>query len=290
MSFSYGGDQSMGGEHRMPQRILVTGATGTVGREVVAQLREAAADLRALSREPAAVPSGIDTVRGDLVVLDTLRAAVEDVEAVFLIWPFASTDGLAAVLALIAEHARRVVYVSSAAVRDHERQAEHLIDQSGLEWTMLRPHAFAANTLRWSGQIRAEGVVRAAYGQAAMSLVHERDIAAVAVRALIRDGHAGAVYELTGPRSLTQAEQVRLLGEVIGHPVRWEEASPQEARLQMLARGWPPEVVDGVLRAQAAMTTGPAPVTTTVEEVTGVAARTFRSWVTEHAHAFRATS
>lgn len=271
------------------KRILVTGATGTVGREVVAQLRQSAADVRALSREPAAVPYGLDTARGDLMVLDSLRAAVEDVVAVFLVWPFGSTDGLAAVLALIAERARRVVYLSSAAVRNHERQAEQLIDQSGLEWTMLRPHAFAANTLRWSGQIRAEGVVREAYGQAAMSLVHERDIAAVAVRALIRDGHAGAVYELTGPRSLTQAEQVRLLGEVIGHPVRWEEASAQEARLQMLARGWPPEVVDGVLRAQATMTTGPAPVTTTVEEVTGVAARTFRSWVAEHAHAFRTT-
>jgi uncharacterized protein YbjT (DUF2867 family) len=220
---------------------------------VVAQLREAAVDVRALSREPAAVPSGVDTARGDLTGLDSLRAAVEDVVAVFLVWPFGSTDGLAAVLALIAEHARRVVYLSSAAVRDHERQAEQLIDRSGLEWTMLRPHAFAANTLRWGAQIRADAVVREAYGQAAMSLVHERDIAAVAVRALTRDGHAGAVYELTGPQSLTQAEQVHVVGEVIGQPVRWEEASPQEARLRMLARGWHPEAVDGILHAQAAM-------------------------------------
>jgi uncharacterized protein YbjT (DUF2867 family) len=273
----------------MPQRILVTGATGTVGREVIAQLREAGAEVRALSREPAVLPPGVETAHGDLAVPDSLRGAVEDVVAVFLVWPFASTDGLEAVLALIAKHARRVVYLSSAAVRDYERQAEQLIDRSGLEWTVLRPHAFAANALRWGGQIRAEGVVRDAYGQAAMSLVHERDIAAVAVRALTRDGHAGAVYELTGPRSLTQAEQVRLVGEVIGRPARWEEASPHEARQRMLARGWPPEVADGILRAQAAMAAGPAPVTTTVEEVTGVAARTFPSWVAEHAHAFRAT-
>jgi uncharacterized protein YbjT (DUF2867 family) len=183
-----------------------------------------------------------------------------------------------------------VVYLSSSAVRDHERQAEQLIEESKLEWTVLRPHAFAANTLRWGGQIRAEGVVREAYGQAAMSLVHERDIAAVAVRALTRDGHAGAVYELTGPQSLTQAEQVHVVGEVIGQPVRWEEASPQEARLRMVALGWPPEAVDGILHAQAAMAAGPAPVTTTVEEVTGAAARTFPSWVVEHAHVFRATS
>lgn len=273
----------------MPQRILVTGATGTVGRQVIAQLREAGAEARALTRGPADLPPGVETAHGDLSVPDSLRAAVEHVVAVFLVWPFASTDGLEAVLALVAKHARRVVYLSSAALRDHERQAKQLIEQSGLEWTILRPHAFAANTLRWAEQIRAEGVVREPYGHAAMSLVHERDIAAVAVRALTRDGHAGAVYELTGPRSLTQAEQARVIGEVIGHPVRWEEASPQEARRQLLTRGWPPAAVDGILRAQAAMTAGPAPVTTTVEEVTGVVARTFRSWVAAHAHAFRTT-
>jgi NADPH:quinone reductase-like Zn-dependent oxidoreductase/uncharacterized protein YbjT (DUF2867 family) len=273
----------------MPQRILVTGAIGTVGRQVTAQLREAGVAVRALTRGPVDVPPGVETAHGDLSVPDSLCAAVEGVVAVFLVWPFASTDGLEAVLAVVANHARRVVYLSSAAVRDHERRAEQLVERSGLEWTILRPHAFASNTLRWAEQIRAGGVVREPYGQAAMSLVHERDIAAVAVRALIRDGHAGAVYELTGPRSLAQAEQVRVVGEVIGHPVRWEDASPQDARRRMLARGWPPEAVDGILRAQASMTAGTAPVTTTVEQVTGVAARTFRSWVAEHAHAFRAT-
>jgi uncharacterized protein YbjT (DUF2867 family) len=121
-----------------------------------------------------------------------------------------------------------------------------------------------------------------------MSLVHERDIAAVAARALTQDGHAGAVHELTGPHSLTQTEQVGVIGEVIGHPVRWSETSPEDTRQQMLSRGRPPEVVDGILRAQAEMTLGPAPVTATVEEVTGRPARTFRSWVTEHGHAFRA--
>nr|BFE79929.1 hypothetical protein GCM10020093_025300 [Planobispora longispora] len=205
----------------------------------------------------------------------------------FLVWPFASVEGLEPVLRTAAGHARRVVYLSSAAVRDHEREAERLIARSGLEWTILRPHAFAANTLRWAEQIRARGVVRGPYGRAAMSPVHERDIAAVAVRALTRDGHAGAVYELTGPHSLTQAEQARVIGEVIGEPVHWEEAPAQDARREMLARGWPAEVVDGILSAQAEMAGGPAPVTATVEQVTGSGARTFRAWVAEHAHAFR---
>jgi uncharacterized protein YbjT (DUF2867 family) len=270
----------------MPRRILVTGATGRVGRQVTSQLVEVGAEVRALTRGPADLPAAVESVRGDLSAPGSLRAAVEGVEAVFLVWPFASAEGLEPVLAVAAEHAHRVVYLSSAVVRDHERQAEQLIARSGLEWTVLRPHAFAVNTLRWAEQIRAGRVVREPYGQAAMSLVHERDIAAVAVRALTQDGHAGAVYELTGPQSLTQEEQARIIGEAIGQPVRWEEISPQNARRQMLARGWPPEVVDDILRAQAEMTTGPAPVTAIVEEVTGNAARTFRSWADEHAHAF----
>jgi uncharacterized protein YbjT (DUF2867 family) len=270
----------------MPQRILVTGATGTVGRQVMAQLLETgSAEVRALTREPVDLPPTVEGVRGDLSVPDSLHAAFDEVEAVFLVWPFATAEGLETVLKGMAE-ARRVVYLSSAAVRDHERQAEELIAGSGVRWTILRPHAFAANALRWAEQIRGGGVVRGPYGQAAMSVVHERDIAAVAVRALTQDRHAGAVYELTGPHSLTQAEQVRVIGEAIGHPVRWEETSPEDARRQMLARGWPAAAVDGILRAQAEMTLGPAPVTATVEEVTGTAARTFRSWAAEHAHAF----
>ncbi|MFG1956052.1 NAD(P)H-binding protein [Nonomuraea sp. NPDC049028] len=267
----------------MPQRILVTGATGTVGRHVMAQLLETGVEVRALTREPVDLPPAVEGVRGDLSVPDSLDAAFDGVEAVFLVWPFASAEGLEMVLKVMAE---RVVYLSSAAVRDHERRAEQLIGRSVPQWTILRPHAFAANALRWAEQIRGGGVVREPYGQAAMSLVHERDIAAVAVRALTQDGHAGSVYELTGPHSLTQAEQVRVIGEVIGHPVRWEETSPEDARRQMLARGWPAEAVDSILSAQAEMTRGPAPVTATVEEVTATAARTFRSWAAEHAHAF----
>lgn len=273
----------------MPRRILVTGATGTVGRLVTARLIEAGAEVRALTRTPADLPHGAEGVLGDLSAPDSLHDAVDGVEAVFLIWPFASADGLEVVLKAAAAHARRIVYLSSAAAREHERRAELLIERSGMEWTILRPHAFAANTLRWAEQIRAGHLVREPYGRAAMSLVHEADIAAVAVRALTGDGHLGAVLELTGPRSLTQAEQARTIGEAIGHPVRWEEADPEDARREMPARGWPAEAVEGVLRAQAEMTKGPAPVTATVEEVTARAARTFTSWAEEHAHVFRAT-
>ncbi|MET8050199.1 NmrA family NAD(P)-binding protein [Streptosporangium sp. NPDC005286] len=273
------------------RKILVIGATGTVGRQVVAQLLEAGAEVRALARDPevAGLPDGVEVVRGDLAHPATLHAPLDGAEAVFLLWPFATAEGMPAVLDVVATHARRVVYLSSAAVRDYEQQVERLIERSGLEWTFLRPHAFAANALRWAGQIRAEAVVREPYGAAAMPPLHERDLATVAVRALVGDGHSGAVHELTGPEILTQAEQASIIGEVIGRPVHWEETSPQTARQQMLTRGWPPAAVDGILQAQAEMATAPRVTTATVAAVTGAPARTFRTWVADHAGEFRDT-
>jgi uncharacterized protein YbjT (DUF2867 family) len=269
--------------------IAVTGATGTVGWQVVAQLVDAGAEVRALTRDPesAGLPGGVQVMRGDLSEPGTVRALLAGAEAAFLVWPFATAEGMPAVLDMMAEHTSRVVYLSSAAVRDHEQQVEQLIERSGLEWTFLRPHVFAANALRWAEQIRAESIVRAPYGAAVMCPVHERDLAAIAVRALIDDGHAGKIYELTGPETLTQAEQVHIIGEVIGRPASWAETSPETARQQMLARGWPPAAVDGILQAQAEMVTEPTRITPTVQEVTGAPARPFRTWVTDHASAFR---
>lgn len=251
-------------------RVLVTGATGTVGRHVVELLREAGAEVTTLSRST-----------GDLT--DPGSLPLDEVDAVYLVWPFATAEGAREVVEAVASRARRMVYLSSAALRDHEREVERLIEGSGAEWTFLRPHAFAANALRWARHVRA-GTVRGAYGSAAAPVVHERDIAAVAVRALLDDGHHGAAYELTGPESIAQAAQVRIISEVTGIPARWEEVPLERARADLLAKGWPPGVVDEVLRAQAA---GPAPVTSTVEEVTKAPARTFREWAAEHAGDFR---
>ena len=228
-------------------------------------------------------------MRGDLTEPHTLHAPLTGVDAVFLVWPFATAEGMPAVLNVVAEHAHRVVYLSSAAVRDHERQAERLIERTGLEWTFLRPHVFAANASRWAGQIRAETAVHGPYGAATMAPIHERDIAAVAVCALTGDGHGGAIYELTGPQALMQADQVRIIGEVIGRPVRWIETPAETARQEMLERGWPGTAVDGVLQAQAELVTKPGPVTSTVKKVTGAAARTFREWVIDHSSDFRDT-
>jgi uncharacterized protein YbjT (DUF2867 family) len=278
-------------------RILVTGATGNVGRHVVAQLRAAGAAVRALVRNPAAadVPDGVEVVRGDLTDPDTLHTALDGVESVFLLWPLTTAERAAACLNVVAKHARRVVYLSAMSVRDDREprangfwgEIEHLIEQSGLEWTFLRVGGFATNTLGWADQIRAEGVVRWPYGRAARSLIHERDIAAVAVRALTEDGHVGAKYVLTGPEAVTQAEQVRIIGEVIGRAVRWDELSPEAARQQLLAAWGDPGFVDGALGYWATLVSEPEWVTRAVEEVTGVRARTFREWAIDHVDDFR---
>jgi uncharacterized protein YbjT (DUF2867 family) len=277
--------------------ILVIGATGKVGRQVVAELTDAGTAVRALARTPARLPNGIEVTRGDLTDPAGLDAALAGVETVFLVWPMLTAEAAPAALETIGRHARRIVYLSSMSVRDDlaeqigpisrfHAEVERLIEASGLEWTFLRAGGFATNTLEWAAGIRAEGVVRWPYGMAARSLIHERDIAAVAARALTGEGHDGARYALTGPEVVTQVEQVRLIGEAIGRPLRFEEQPPDEARRTMLARGWPEAMTDSVLAAWGAMANEPEPVTDTVEKVTGTPARTFRQWAQDHAGDF----
>jgi uncharacterized protein YbjT (DUF2867 family) len=162
---------------------------------------------------------------------------------------------------------------------------EHIIALSGLAWSFLRPSGFATNTYMWLPQIRAGDVVRWPFASAARSLIHERDIAAVAVRALTEARHEGATYLLSGPEAITHAEQVRMIGEAIGRTVRYEETSRAEAREHMLG-SWPPALVDGALDAWAGFVAKPEPVTSTVEDISGVPARSFRQWAYDHAGDF----
>ena len=280
------------------KRILVTGATGRVGRQVVSQLLATGAAVRALSRNPdaAGLPADVEVVRGDLTVPATLEGCLGGIEAVFLVWA-AAADAAPAAVDRMAQQARRIVYLSAPHRTPHPffqqpnpmaaRHAaiERLIEASGLQWTFLRPGMFAANALAWwAPQIRAGDVVRWSYAAAPTAPIDERDVAAVAVRALLEDGHDQAEYVLTGPQSLDQREQVVTIGDVIGRPLRYEEMSPEEALREWSA---PAPVVTMLLNAWAAALGQPALVTSTVQEVTGIPARTFRAWVTDHAEEFR---
>ena len=276
--------------------IVVTGGTGTVGRQVVTQLSERGAPVRAVTRDPAAagLPEGVEAVRGDLADPASLEPHLAGADSVFLVWPFTSPT-LAADLGsravqVLARHVPRIVYLSAQAAAGRPGSfwatIEQLIEESGAQWTFLRPTGFATNTLMWADQIRSGAVVRWPYGAAVRSLIHERDIAAVAVAALTAGGHAGQKYLLTGPESIAQAEQARLIGEAIGRPVYWEELAPEAAREYLLAAWGDPGFADSALATWAGLVTQPEPVTRTVEEVTGVPARTFQQWASDHARDF----
>ena len=282
------------------KRTLVIGATGNVGRQVISQLITTNVKVRALTRNPdsANLPAEVEIVGGDLTIPATLDRPLDDVDAVFLVWAAPAT-AVAPAVARIAEHAERVVFLSSPHRTAHpffqqpnpsatlHADIERVIEASGLQWTFLRPGMFASNARSWwAPTIRAGGVVRWPYAEAPTAPIHGRDIAAVAVRALGGDGHAGADYVLTGPQSLSQSEQVGIIGEAIGRSLRFEEVSPDEARRELLTV-MPLPVIDMLLSAWEAAIGQPALVTTAVADITGTPTRTFRDWAIDHAAEFR---
>ena len=163
---------------------------------------------------------------------------------------------------------------------------ERLIAATGLESTIIRPGMFASNALFWwAPAIRAGRAVRWPHGAAETAPVDDRDVAAVAARTLYQDGHAGGDYVLTGPESLSQAEQVRIIGDVLGRRVTFEELSPEEFRNETEG-SWPRQTVDMLLAAWGVTIGRPAFITATVSDILGSAPRSFRQWVTDHAAAF----
>ncbi|WP_438025710.1 NAD(P)H-binding protein [Sorangium sp. So ce233] len=284
--------------------ILVTGATGSVGRHLVAQLVGAGQPVRALTRRPSAagLPDGAEVVGGDLRAPDTLPAALRGVDRMFL---FAVPETAQEVV----DHAvragvRRIVVLSSSAVDDrlaedaagsfghaHHRPVERAVERAGVEWTHLRAGEFMLNTLDWAPDIRADGVVQGVNGHFPSAPIHEADVAAVAAAAL-GDGHAGAKYFLTGPALITPVEQVRTIGAALGRALQFVELTPDQARDLWGRRGVPSEVIDYLLWSPPAP---PAeggyaaliPVSPAVAEVTGRPARSYAEWVADHLADFR---
>jgi uncharacterized protein YbjT (DUF2867 family) len=275
--------------------IVVTGGTGRVGAQIVAQLRERDLPVRVVSRRPARSPEGTEAARADLADPASLEPHLLGADALFLLWPFTSAELTAALAPKLAEiaarHVGRVVYLSAQPAGERPGSfwalAEQAIEDAGVPWTFLRPTGFASNTLMWADQIRSGDLVRWPFGAAARTLIDERDIAAVAVRVLTEDGHAGSRYVLSGPAVLTQVEQLAAIGQALGRDLTWEELPKAEAQHALAAAWGDPGFAASALDTWERFVTHPETVTSTVRDVTGAPARSFADWAAANAGAFR---
>jgi uncharacterized protein YbjT (DUF2867 family) len=279
--------------------ILVTGARGGIGREVLAQLLARGASVRASVRDPAAadLPAGVPVVAADLTRPETLPAALDGVRQVFL---YSLSDGIGGfVKAAEVAGVEHIVLLSSGqvlmpepapgvlnAIGEEHRAVERALADSDLRWTPVRPLVLAANALHWARAIRADAPVRLLYPDALTSPVHERDVAAVAVAALdrVRDEAVSAV--LTGPSLISQRQEVDLVAQAVGRPVQIEEMSEEQARAY-LRRFMPPHFADATVDLRAAARDGGSPATETVVRVLGRPPLPFAQWARDHVAEFR---
>lgn len=266
-------------------KILVTGATGNIGRMVVDRLLERGADdVRALTTNPARarLPDGVDVAVGYLREPETLPAAFAGVDRLYLA-PVLET--VADVVRLAQEAGVRHIVDLSGDESTEWQPIARAVEGSGLAWTHLYAGEFVENTTVWADQVRTAGEVREPYPDAANAPVAMDDIARVAAAVLLGEGHEGRVHTLTGPETMTRAERARRLGDVLGRPVRFTQVSLDEATSVLEpAMG---EYARWYLEGFAAMVDSPQAATATIAEVTGAPATTFEQWAAANADAFR---
>lgn len=272
--------------------IFVTGATGTVGRLVLPHLIDAGADVRALTRNPAGsnFPSGVETVPGDLEQPDSLGAAFDGVEVLYLIAAGERSNDV--VNLAKAKGVGRIVTLSSASAGfeqspggKYHRDFELTVESSGLPWTHVRPGMFATNLLDWAEAIQSARTVRAPHGGARQAPVHEKDVAGVAAAALLNDSHVGTVHTLSGPDSLTKGEQIEAISTALGEPVRFDEVTPEQWREEN-GSATPAYVLDWLLSYWEQALTAPEPVLPDVENVLGRPATPLVAWARDHRNDF----
>ena len=282
--------------------IVVTGATGNVGRTLTQALAEAGEQVTAVSRHTAAVPSGVRHVQADLAQPQGLAAVLDGAKALFLLLsgdlhaPDARPADLIDLAA--ASGVRRVVLLSSQGVatrplgptRIAMRALEDALRKSGLDWAVLRPGGFASNAFAWAESVRTQGVVAAPFGDIGVPVVDPADIAEVAAAGLLEDRHTGGVFELTGPEVITPRRQTEAIAAALGSPVRFHELTREEAKAAM-TRFVPPELADDTLDIIGAPNSAELRISSDVERVLGRAPRPFDDWVARNIAAFhRGTS
>jgi uncharacterized protein YbjT (DUF2867 family) len=271
-------------------KILVAGATGTVGGQIVKQLGEAGHQARALTRNPAkaSFPAGMEVVAGDLTKPETLISALEGVDSLHLI-KFGG-DNYADL-----ETGREIVTIAEKAgvqrvtvlMGGTKGALEEAVESSSMAWTFLQPVEFMSNILEWAEAIRSEGAIRLPFGDRKTAIVHEADIAAVAAAALTEDGHGGQTYTITGGEVLTPRQMVKIISATIGQEVNLIDMTEAEAREEWAAAGHPQQIIDFLLWVYGNTPPVGYTVVPTVEQVTGKPPRTFAQWAADHADDFR---
>jgi uncharacterized protein YbjT (DUF2867 family) len=276
--------------------IVVTGARGNVGRELVSQLAAAGQPVRAIvrrSEDGASLPPGAEAFVGDLNKPETLGEALDGASGIHLL---AGYEGLTQLLAdARAAGVRHVVLQSSSAaptgdldnaVAAYHIRSEQAVRESGLGWTFLQPNSFMTNTLEWMPQLRAGDEVTAAFPDVAISTIDPVDVAAVSAAALTdSDAHAGQSYRLSGPEALKPADRARILGQVLSREIRFVGLSNEEARAQMSA-SMPEPYVNAFFSFFVDGTVDETTVQPAVERVLGRPPRSFAQWAEAHADAF----
>lgn len=274
--------------------ILVTGATGNVGRPLVTELVRAGARVRAVTRKPQTagfppgvelVPSAADGVAGASAVFLNSRALGHDLAATV---ELARTAGVQRLVALSAINADDDDSRQPSRVRgDRNREVEELAVASGLEWVSLRPTVFASNFAgMWSAQIRAGDVVSGPYADASTAVIVDADISAVAAVALLTDDLVGQRIPLTGPQALTNTELATTIGRVLDRPLRYHEVPTEVVRQRFVDLGFPAAFADAYMGLLADTVERPALVTHEVDKILGRPATLFADWVADHGELF----
>jgi (4-alkanoyl-5-oxo-2,5-dihydrofuran-3-yl)methyl phosphate reductase len=278
--------------------ILVTGATGNIGKELVPLLLAKGQRIRIVTRDAAKVAAldpRIERLIGDLSDAATVRRAVEGVERVFMVSLIRDASGDADRL-LIAEakHAgvRHIVKISALSGGDGvvgrlHRDRETAVRESGLAWTFLRPGMFMANSLGWAATIRAQGQVFSPTGNGRTAPISPSDIAAVAAEALTGAGHEGKAYELTGPELLSAPDQVAILSRVLGKPIVCVDIPVEVSVERMQKMGAPAFLVEGLAEFWRSIKAGTAEIKNDeVRRLLGRPAQTSEAWAKAHKAAF----
>ncbi|MBB5836044.1 NAD(P)H-binding protein [Kribbella italica] len=263
--------------------IVVTGATGNIGRPLVRALTAAGEDVTAVSRKAANLPAGVQHQVVEPSALDLTGA-----DALFLLLPGGRTDAEVFVAKARAAGVRRIVLVSSQGVGTgrHPAAAEEAVKASGLEWSILRPGGFQSNTLGWSQSVKEQRTVEAPFGEIALPQIHPADIAEVAAVALREPEYAGTTWLLTGPEPVSPREQTALIAAALGEPVRFVELTRESARERFL-RFMPEQVADSTLDILGSPTQAEQTVSGDVERVLGRPARGYADWLSEYLDVFR---